>query len=326
MKRIIARLAVGLVQVFAVATLTFFLIKAMPGNPQTQMVGELMQRGVSEVDAQRQAAALFGYNLDASPVQQFVDYMIGLSQGNLGISVTNSGQPVAMLIAQAVPWTVFIASTGLLLSFAIGAALGAISAYRRGRRLDRIITLGASLLNGIPQYLTAIVLFFLLAIVLPLFPAGGAYSSSTDPGFNLPFLLSVLYFGVLPILSIVISSFAGWVLTMKASTVGVLGEDYIMAARAMAIKDRTIIGSYVARNAMLPMFTVFGLALGAVFGGAVFVETVFNYPGLGRLFIDATSSRDAPLMMGCFLLLTTSVIIANVITDSLYSRLDPRIR
>jgi peptide/nickel transport system permease protein len=236
------------------------------------------------------------------------------------------GQPVMDIIAKALPWTVFIVSVALVVSFALGILLGAIAAYLRGTWFDHLVTQGSSLLNGVPLYLTAIVLFYFLAVLLRWFPMGGAYSPYVPQGLNLAFLGSVLAHAILPILAFVISSFAGWALSMKSSTISVLGEDFITAARAMAIKDRYVVWSYVSRNAILPLFTGFVLSIGFIFGGSLYVEQVFNYPGLGNLFYSSMQGRDFPLMEGCFFLLTTAVILANVVADLLYSTLDPRIR
>src|SRR5205085_12253390 len=169
-------------------------------------------------------------------------------------------------------------------------------------------------------------LLYFLAVLLRWFPMGGAYNPYAQQGLNLAFLGSVAGHAILPILTFVLSSFAGWALSMKSSTISVLGEDFITAAKAMAIKERYVVWSYVSRNAMLPLFTGLVLSIGFMFGGSLYVEQVFNYPGLGNLFYMSLQGRDFPLMEGCFFLLTTAVILANVVADLLYSTLDPRIR
>lgn len=320
------RLLISLVLIYVVITVTFFLVHLLPGSPYTLMVNQLVKQGYNRVQAEQQAAALFGYQVNTPILRQYVAYMGQLLHGNLGTSLMYPGQPVLRLILRAVPWTVFIVLVSLVASFGIGVLIGTLSAYRRGGWFDRIATILTSLLNGVPQYLTALLLFYFLAILAALFPIGGAYAPGYAPGLNLGFFLSALYHAILPMTAFLLSSFAGWSLSMKSNTVSVLGEDFITAARAMAIDERHIVTSYVARNAILPQFTTFVLSIGYMFGGALFVEQIFNYPGLGQLFLMGTNNRDFPLMEGCFLLLTVTVVMANVAADLLYSRIDPRIR
>ncbi len=324
--KIVKRAGSALVMVFAVTTATFFLVRLMPGSPYATELYQLQQQGYSVVQAENQVRVLFGFAVQGPLWLQYLHYLGGLVHGNLGTSIMYPGESVLGLIGKAVPWTVLIVCVSLLICFAIGVGLGTLAAYLRGGWFDQIVTIGSSLLNGIPQYLTAILLFYFLATLGHLFPIGGAYSPAVHPGFNLGFVGSVFYHAMLPILSFVFSGFAGWALLMKSSTVSVLGEDFIFTAKAMAIRERDVVISYVSKNAMLPLFTSLLLSLGFMFGGSVYVEQVFNYPGLGQLFLNSTNSRDFPLMQGCFLLLTTAVITANFVADVLYTRLDPRIR
>ncbi len=324
--RIVKRLTSAIVMIYVVTTVIFFVIRLMPGSPYVTMMNTLLRQGYSLIQAENEAKALYGFQIRAPILEQYKEYMVNLLHANLGTSLMYPGQSVMTLIARAAPWTVLVVAVALLISFGVGVLIGAIAAYRRGSRFDHLVTIGSSLLNGVPQYLTAILLFYFLAVLGRKFPMGGAYAPTVTPGFNLSFILSVLYHAILPIAAFVLSSFAGWSLSMKANTVSVLGEDYIGAAQAMAIKQQTVIVSYVSRNAILPLFTSLVLAVGFMFGGSLFVEQVFNYPGLGYLFIQSTTGRDFPLMQGCFLLLTSAVILANVVADLLYSTLDPRIQ
>jgi len=325
MRYLLQRILVSTLLIYLVTTIIFFLVHLLPGSPYALIVNQLIHQGYTRVQAEQQAAALFGYSVSEPLVKQYWHYIGGLVHGNLGTSVMYPGQSVATLIARALPWTVFLVSIALLVSFAVGTLLGTLAAYFRGSWLDHLITFGASLLNGVPQYLTALLLFYFLAVIAGLFPMGGAYSTEVTPGLNLRFILSALYYAALPMAAFVLSSFAGWALSMRGNTISVLGEDFITAARAMAIDSHDVLFSYVGRNAILPLFTGLVLSMAFMFGGSVFVEQVFNYPGLGRLFIDGTNNRDYPLMQGCFLLLTTAVILANLVADLLYSRIDPRI-
>ena len=316
----------AVVMIFSVTTAIFFLVHLMPGSPYSLMLHQLLKQGYTMTQAINLVKELFGFNPNEPLLAQYWNYLTLLAHGNLGTSLMYPGQSVLVLIAHAIPWTLFIVSISLLVSFGIGVILGAVAAYARNTWLEKLLTVGSSLLNGIPQYLTAILLFYFLAVLGQFFPMGGAYDPAVAPGFNLPFAGSVLNHAILPILAFVLSSFAGWTLSMKSSTVSVLGEDFINVAKAMGVRERHIMLDYVTKNAILPVFTSFVISIGFMFGGSLFVEQVFNYPGMGQLFLNATSSHDFTLMEGCFLLLTTAVILANLAADLLYSKLDPRIK
>lgn len=324
--KVVRRVALAVVMVFIVTTAIFFLVHLMPGNPYALMLNQLVKQGFSMTQADNQVKALFGYDSHAPLLQQYFQYLKLLLRGNLGTSLMYPGQSVAGIIAKAVPWTVLIVAVSLLVSFVIGILFGAISAYLRGTWFDHLITIGSSLLNGIPQYLTALLLFYFLAVVLRWFPMGGSFGGRVGPGWNVGYILSILKHAMLPIAAFVLSSFGGWALGMKSNTVSVLGEDFITAAKAMAVKERFIVTHYVTKNAILPMFTGLVLSIGFIFGGSLFVEQIFNYPGIGYLFFQATQGRDYPLLEGCLLLLTVAVIFSNLVADLLYSKLDPRIR
>ncbi|MCL6443656.1 MAG: ABC transporter permease [Alicyclobacillus sp.] len=324
--KLLRRVGLAIIMVIVVTTAIFFLVHLMPGNPYDVLVNQLIHQGVNRTQAENQVKALFGYEPNAPLVQQYFQYVRLLLHGSLGTSLMYPGQPVLQLIAKAVPWTVLVVAVSLLISFAIGTLFGALAAYLRGSWFDHLITIGSSLLNGIPQYLTGILLFYFFAVILRWFPMGGAFGGQVTPGWNFGYIGSVLHHAILPIAAFVISSFSGWALSMKSNTISVLGEDFITAAKAMAIRERYIILQYVSKNAILPLFTGLVLSIGFIFGGSLFVEQIFNYPGLGYLFTQATYGRDFPLLEGCFLLLTVAVIFSNLAADLLYSKLDPRIK
>ncbi|MEM1989740.1 MAG: ABC transporter permease, partial [Candidatus Bathyarchaeia archaeon] len=223
-------------------------------------------------------------------------------------------------------WTIFVTSISLTISFMIGVSLGMLIAYRRGRLIDTFISLFSSISSAIPAYIIALLLLMYLGFTLRLFPTGGIYDINVSPGFNLPFIFSVLHHASLPIISYVIVSFGTWTLAMKGSTISVLGEDYVAAAEARGLRKRRIIFSYVGRTAILPLATSLAINIGYMFGGAIFIETVFSYRGIGYLLSAALSLRDYPVIQGCFFVITTAIILANFITDVAYSKLDPRIR
>jgi peptide/nickel transport system permease protein len=181
-------------------------------------------------------------------------------------------------------------------------------------------------LNAIPYFWMALILVLVLAVGLGWFPYAGAYDRTMFPELSAPFLGSVAYHAALPALTIVIGSFAGWVLQMRNMTVTILGEDYVSMAEAKGLPGRMVLFGYAARNAILPSITGFALALGAVVGGSMLTEVIFNYPGLGYTLFQAVSAQDFPLMQGLFLIISLAVIVANLIADAAYVFLDPRTR
>lgn len=327
MSWILKRVGTSIFMIWLVTTIIFFLIRLMPGNPMDYMLMQLISmRSMSVEEATRLVQSYFGFNPNEPLSVQYINYFKGLLSGNLGQSILFPGTPVGQLLGQSVPWTAFIVGVSLLISFMLGISLGTSIAYARGTRLDNILSLLGSITNSIPNYIVAILLVYIFGGLLHLFPMRGAYGTDVTPGFNLRFILNVIYHGILPIASYVITSFGGWMLSMKGSTTSVLGEDYIMAAKAKGIPARKIKSSYVRRNAILPLFTNLTLSIGFMLGGALFIETTFSYPGVGYYLSTSVSGRDYPLMQGCFLLITVAVILANLVTDLTYSRLDPRIK
>ncbi len=323
---ILKRIAVALVTLFFVTTLTFFVVRNTPGDALQVWALEIVQTyGISMEDAMKQVRAMYGYDPDEPVLSQYVRYVKGLAQGNLGTSILYKTS-VNEIIFRALPWTVFILSTSLLLSFTIGALLGMAIAWKRKTVLDPIITGYAAITGATPDYITALILLIIFAINLKWFPLKGAYDPAVKPGFTWEFIKSVLYHGVLPIAAYTFENTAAWALAMKGSAVSVLGEDYIMAAWARGLKERRIMTRYMGRNAMLPLVTGLAIAFGSMMGGSVLIETIFNYPGIGWFFTQAVTRRDYGLMQGLFFLTAAAIILANLIADLLYTRLDPRIR
>ncbi len=323
---VLKRIAVALVTLFFVTTLTFFVVRNTPGDALQVWALEIVQTyGISMEDAMKQVRAMYGYDPDEPVLSQYIRYVKGLARGNLGTSILYKSS-VNEIVFQALPWTVFILSTSLVLSFSIGALLGMAIAWKRKTVLDPIITGYAAITGATPDYITALILLIIFAINLKWFPLKGAYDPAVKPGFTWEFIKSVLYHGVLPIAAYTFENTAAWALAMKGSAVSVLGEDYIMAAWARGLKERRIMTRYMGRNAMLPLVTGLAIAFGSMMGGSVLIETIFNYPGIGWFFNQAVARRDYGLMQGLFFLTAAAVILANLIADLLYTRLDPRIR
>jgi peptide/nickel transport system permease protein len=320
------RLAMAIFTVYIVITLSFFMIRVMPGNPMEYLEAQMVQEGgMSPQEIQAKVQAIYGIMPKGPLLNQYFQYIGNALHGNLGNSITDPGVSVVSIIAGALPWTVFTISVALLISFVLGLILGTIMATFPRSWFAKLATGVTSFLSAIPVYLVAIILLYFFADQHAWFPLDGAYTTGLQPGLNWPFIQSVLNHAVLPIASYVIVGFGGWALVMKGSVVTTLGSDYVRAAESWGLSNRRVTQSYIGRNSMLPMVTNLALSVGFLVGAAVFVETYFNYPGIGYYLINAINSRDYALMMGCFILITVSVIFANLVVDLMYPLVDPRI-
>ena len=320
------RILMALVTIYVVVTISFYMVRLMPGNPIEFLEAQLEQQGGTSPDQVRQQVqAIYGVMPTGPLWKQYLTYVGDIFRGDFGVSLLNPGQSVLGIIAGALPWTVLLVGVSLLISYAIGLVIGTIMAAYPDSGFSRLMTGVVSFLSAVPNYLIAIVLIYLLADLHHLFPITGAYSNNTTPGFNLPFIGSVIYHALLPMAAYVIVSFGAWSLAMKGSVTTVLGADYVRAAEARGLGGRRVTQTYIGRNAMLPMVTNLAVSVGYLFGGAVFIETYFSYPGLGFRLISAVNSRDYSLMMGCFILITITVVVSNLVVDLIYPAVDPRI-
>ena len=323
---VLKRVGSAVATLILVTLLTFVLIHNMPGDPLEQWAVEIVEaQGVTMENALKQVQAMYGYDPDEPLISRLATWLAGLLRGDLGQSLLYKVS-VNRMVVKALPWTLLILSVSLILSFTIGVLLGTIIAWKRKTALNPVVTAYAAFTGATPDYITALVLLIIFAINLDWFPVRGAYTIGLTPGFNWPFLKSVIHHAALPVLAYTFENAAAWALAMKGSAVSVLGEDYIMAARVRGLKERRIATFYMGRNAILPLVTSLAISLGTMVGGATFIETIFSYPGIGWFFGEAIIRRDYGMMQGLFLLQAAAVIFANLIADLLYTRLDPRIR
>lgn len=327
LKGVLKRIGVSLITVFLAMLLTFFLLRMTPGSAIDTWARDFAtQRGMSLEEAYRQITAMINYNPKEPIFTQLGRYLGGLLHGNLGMSMIYQNVSVNEIIANALPWTLFVLSVSLVISFLIGINLGAMMAFKRKTVLDPIISIYAILTSSVPNFIVGILLLVIFAFQFGWFPVNGAYDPIVEPGFNLPFILNVLYHGALPILTYVITTIGTWALTMKGSAVNVLGEDYIVAASIRGISERTLMSRYVKRNAMLPLITTLAVNFGFMLGGSPLIENVFSYPGMGYYIGQATQQRDYTLMQGLLLVTSIAVILANLASDLIYAKLDPRVK
>jgi peptide/nickel transport system permease protein len=324
------RVLKAVLTIFLISTMTFFLVRLLPGNPVDTYINTLIgQYGMSYADAANQAAGLFSFNPNEPLAEQYWQYLQALSHGDLGRPLLSPGTTVGELIKAYLPWTLFSVGVGLLISFTLGIGLGMLIAYRREGLTDHVLTALGSLLHSVPNYLMAIMIVVFLGVQLgwlPITNMRGSFSPGVTPSLSIDFAKDALYHASLPIAVYVLSTIGSWMLIMKSSTLATLDEDYVTAARARGLKDGRITTAYVGRNAVLPLFTQLAIAAGFVVGGSLLIEPLFQYQGIGFILKNAVNQRDYPVMQGIFLVVTTSVIVANLLADLLYGRLDPRIR
>lgn len=312
--------------ILVVASISFFVVRSIPGDPVAAAVEKYMQQGMDPATAAHAAQLQYGFAPKGTLWEQYLQYMGGLLHFDLGISVTNPGKPVTEVLLESSKWTVLPVLIGTLLSFLVGIILGVYAAIKRKGKLGDLLAISGSLLHGVPQYVLALLMVIVFATtVWPILPQDGVADILFEPGWNSDYIGSVVSHAVLPVATYALSAYGGWILAMKSSVVTVLGDDFILASELRGMK-RSIIFRYIARNAILPLFTILALSLGTLLGGAVFIERIFNYPGLGFLLIDSVTNRDFALMGGAFLLITISVIIANIVADLFYTVIDPRVR
>lgn len=313
-KFILPRLGRGIITIWFAVTVTFLLLRLLPGDPALAVASPNMTQSA-------RAALLEQYGLNQPLIVQYLLYMWQLVQGNLGVSFTQS-IPVLDVLMARLPWTLLLTGTALLATVAVGIPLGVLAAAHRGRFLDRLVQVIG--VTGQSLFVPSIGVFLLFSFGLTLgwFPIGGAYSTGT---YGIQWYGSVITHLVLPAFSLMLVQLGSYVLTMRSTLIDALGEDYTVLARANGLPYRRILWKHALRNALLPTTTLIGLQLGFLVGGAVLTETVFAYPGIGRGIYEAVTQLDFPVLQGAFVMLAATVVAANMITDIVYGFLDPRV-
>jgi peptide/nickel transport system permease protein len=325
-KVLIKKGLMSLLTIFVATILTFLLIRSMPGDPIESRARELqMTQGITYKMAYELAKEHYNYDPEVPIHLQFYKYLKGLMRGNLGNSIVYD-IPVTTIIFTALPWTLFIVTLSLITSFILGCTGGLVMAWKRkSKTLDFVTTLFSVLTQSVPDFLIALILLVILGVHYQLFPLRGAYSVSSIPGWNLQFILDVLYHAVLPVASFTIFTMGGWALSMKGSATSVMTEDYIHVARAKGLKEKRILVNYLGRNAVVPLITGLAVSFGTMISGAMFIENIFSYPGIGYFFGLSIGARDFTLMQGLLLLTTITIVVANLVADLIHCLLDPRV-
>ncbi|MCE9673875.1 ABC transporter permease [Myxococcus stipitatus] len=323
MRYVLRRLGFYLLAAWASLTLNFVIPRLAPGDPATAMFARFEGRLSPEALVALRAA--FGFT-EAPWHVQYLTYLEHLVTGDMGLSYAYYPSRVSEVIGTGLLWTVGLAGCAVVISFALGTALGVLAAWNRGGCLDSALAPVLAFLGAFPYFWLAMLALYLFGFGLGWFPLRHAYSHDVEPGLTLSFLADMGRHAVLPAMSIVVATLGGWMLGMRNTMVAVLGTDTLRLAHAKGLPPRRVMWRYAARNALLPNVTGFGMALGFVLSGSLLTEIVFSYPGTGYLLILAVRNQDYPLMQGLFLVITLAVLAANFAVDLLCLWLDPRTR
>jgi peptide/nickel transport system permease protein len=315
-------LALYALTLMAVVTLVFALPRAMPGDPLSALGDPDAGAYVSDPAVRERVLAHYG--LDRPLPEQYVSYLGGLARGDLGWSITRN-TPVSSLVAAHLPWTLLLVGIALALASLLSWVAGVAAAWWRGTWGDRAILATLTGIRGIPEYALAALFLVGFAVIVPIFPLYGARTPFGQHTGSLAAILDVARHLVLPAAALTLSLIGTKFLLVRNTVVSALGEDYMLLARAKGLPRRRQMFRHAGRNALLPFLTVLGVQAGFAVGGAVFVEAVFAYPGMGRLILTAVEARDYPVLEAVFLVLALAVLLANLLIELVYRRLDPRV-
>ncbi|HEY3754035.1 MAG TPA: ABC transporter permease [Pseudonocardiaceae bacterium] len=323
MTYLLRRIGFYVLTAWAAITINFFIPRLIPGDPVLALVSKF--QGQLSTQAIQSLRVLFGLNKNQNIFQQYGEYWVQLFHGDLGLSFTFFPTPVTEILKQSLPWTIALVGLTTVISFLIGTGLGVLAGWRRGSWADGLLPV-TTFFSSVPYFWLGLIAITLLAGPGSFFPSSGGFDPGVVPGFTGGFIGSAIQHSLLPAATILVSSMSGWILSMRNMMVTVNSEDYITVAHAKGLSERRVMLSYAARNALLPNVSGFALSLGFIVGGTLLVEIVFSYPGVGYELFQAVGAQDYPLMQGIFLVITLSVLVANLLADVAYLLLDPRTR
>lgn len=320
---LLRRLTFYLAAFIAAATINFFLPRLMPGDPiQKMFAGAGSDLSLENLNALK---LTFGF-IDAPLGDQYLAYLKSVFTGDLGRSIKYFPLPVTELLGRALLWTVGLVGIATLISFTIGTFLGVMAAWRRGTLFDTTVSIIAIFSSSVPAIVVSLIALFVFGYTLGWFPNGYAADPMLDPSWGWTYISSVLHHGTLPMLTLVLVLTGGFAVTMRNNMINLLGEDYIVMGRAKGLSESGVMLWYAARNALLPTVSALAISLGAVLGGSLVTEVVFNYPGMGNTLYQAIIARDYPVIQGALLIMTAAMLTANFIVDLSYVLLDPRLK
>jgi len=324
MRFVVRRLGFFLVTLWAAVTTNFLIPRLMPGNPALAMMSRY--RGHLNPSALHAIEIAFGVNSKQSVLSAYFSYLGNILRGRFGVSLTFFPDQVSHDVLQALPWTLALVGLTTILAFILGTLVGLVAAWRRGGFLDSVLPPIFVITSAFPYFWLALISIWLFAIKLGWLPQSGGYNITDTVSWSWTFIGDALLHSILPAMTILVTSIGGWILTMRNNMISVLAEDYVRMARAKGLKPWRVMWSYAGRNAILPNLTGFAMSLGFVVSGAVLVEFVFNYPGVGWMFLQAVENQDYALMQALFLMIVVAVLLAILVADAATAILDPRTR
>lgn len=322
-RRALRSISLYVLTLFVVVTVVFTLPRAMPGDPLSALQDPNNTLYLSDPDIRSRLFAYYG--LDRPLAQQYVEYLRRVPRGDLGWSISRNA-PVSTLIGAHLPWTLLLMMVSLAAASALSFVAGLSAAWRRGEFRDRVLLTTLTAVRAVPEYALAALLLIGFAVVVPAFPVYGARTPLAEYSSPLHELADVARHLVLPAAALTLSLTGTKFLLVRNTTMSVLGEDYVVLARAKGLQERLVKYRHAGRNALLPFVTVIGIHAGFAVGGAIFVESVFAYPGMGTLILAAVRARDYPVLEAAFLVIAGVVLTINLALELLYARLDPRVR
>src|SRR3984885_232355 len=319
---IVRRLIFYVVAAWVALTINFIIPRLVPGNAVESIMSKFTDLQPS---AARAIEAMLGVGHPESIWHQYWAYLVDVAHFNLGTSSSEYPAQVSTLLGEALPWTIILVGSATVIAFLVGTVLGIAAGWRHGGGLARVLP-GLMFLQAIPYFFFALILLELFAVKVHVFPIAQGYAQGDVPGWNWAFISSAVDHSLLPALTIVLTSIAGWMLQMRNVMITTIGEDYVIAAQAKGLHNRRVIFTYAARNAILPQLQGVALALGFVVSGALIMEIVFSSPGIGLHLRPAVPASDYPLMQAIFLVFFFAVLLANIIVDVTILLSDPRAR
>jgi peptide/nickel transport system permease protein len=325
----IRRFGLYLIELWGALTIAFFFFRLIPGDPVQTLIQTLQQNYIYNQQASVEIITRYRheFGLDGNIFVQYLKYMEKLIlHGDMGPSLINYPTPAQTVILRSLPWTIGLLGISAVLAWVLGVIIGAIAGWRRGKLGSRIATNLSIALSHVPYFFVALILVYIFAYSLGMLPARSAYDSNISPGITPQFIGSVLKYGLLPGLSIVLIGTLSWILSTRMLMVPILGEDYLVYAEAKGLKPWRILTRYALRNCYLPQITAFGISLGFIFNGNVLVEQLFNYPGLGTTLVTAIQQLDFNTILGVTNIAIFSVLTAVLLLDLLLPLLDPRVK
>ena len=325
MRFVLRRLGFFVLTLWVALTLNFVLPRMMPGNPALAIIGKF--KGGISPQAVKVLEAQFGVGSHQNLVAQYFGYLGNVFTGKFGTSLTTEpGASVGRVVLDAIPWTLGLVGVTTVLAFILGTGIGILGAWRRGGRLDSLMPPVFVIMTVVPYFWIGLMLILVFGVKLHWLPYFFSYDYTLTPALTPSFIGNVAEHAILPAFTLLITTIGIWILTMRNTMITTLAEDYVRMARAKGLPGHRIMLDYAARNAILPNLTGFALSLGFVVGGAILIEEVFNYQGVGYLLLQAVNNDDYPLMQALFLLITVAVLVAILLSDIATAVLDPRTR